>query len=283
MSNLNHMRTLFLLMLAASAGFVSCTESRNMSGGSSGNGAIVLGDSSTIVTETDSQYLSDMVLDMKPIKVAEPVQEPESAKRDTVQATAKVEEPVESKTAPAEEPSEAPSGKGLKVAFKEVTLFIPGIEAKGSGTSYSLRNGSLNGKEIRISGGKVDKISQRYQTVVVAKNNLGTLVLDNLNTTTGWQTLRGAGNSYTISGLDANRLAAPKVSASSIRNAVSRAARKSRANRKNEKKWLAAVRNTRSANQRPLSVKLRSVMWKIDGKDSKGKSFSKQVRVDMPL
>lgn len=275
------MRTLFLLMLAASAGFVSCSESKTTSGG---NGAILLGDSSMMVTETDSQYLGDMVMDMKPVKATEPTEETEVAKADTAQKPAMVEEPVESKTAPVEEkPAEAPTGKGLKIAMEEVTLFIPGVEAKGSGTSYTLRNGSLNGKEIRVSGGKVDKISQRYQTVVVAKNNLGTLILDNLSTTTGWETLRGAGNEYTITGLNENKLAAPRVSPSSIRNAVSREARQNRSARKNEKKWIAAVKNVRSANQKPLDVKLRSVMWKIDGKDSRGKSFSKQVRVDMPL
>ncbi|WP_276132966.1 hypothetical protein [Polluticoccus soli] len=275
------MRTLFLLMLAASAGFVSCSESKTTSGGS---GAIVLGDSSMMVTETDSQYLGDRVMDMRPAKAAEPTEEAEVVKTDTAQKPATVEEPVESKTARVEEkPAEAPTGKGLKIDMKDVTLFIPGVEAKGSGTSYSLRNGSLNGKEIRVSGGKVDKISQRYQTVVVAKNNLGTLVLDNLSTTTGWEALRSAGNSYTITGLNENRLAAPRVSPSSIRNAVSREARSSRATRKNEQKWLAAVKNVRSANQKPLSVELRSVMWKIDGKDARGKSFSKQVRVDMPL
>jgi hypothetical protein len=272
-----HIFSLAGLLLAS-----SCNESPKSAEG----GPIVLGDPSTIVTETDTQYLRDMVMDFKPVPVAAPVADTTLAPTDTVRPAQ--EATALSNTAPVEpiETGQQPApanGKGLKIDLGETTLFIAGIEAKGKGTSFQLRSGTLNGKEIKISGGRVEKISQRYQTVVVAQNNLGTLVLDNLNTTTGWQPLRGTSNTYSITGLDAKKLAAPRVSPSSIQNAVSRAAKKKRMSKKAEQKWLSAVRKVRSANQKPLSVKLRSVMWKIDGKDSKGKPFSKQVRIDLPV
>jgi len=47
--------------------------------------------------------------------------------------------------------------------------------------------------------------------------------------------------------------------------------------------WVNSLHNVRSLDQKPLFVVLRSVMWKIDGKDAQGKIFSKQLRVDIPL
>lgn len=273
---------MYQLSLAGILGMFSCSESRQ-----AGNkGPIVLGDPATIVTEPDSQYLRDMVMDYQPLRTVAPAVDTTQSPAPDTAAQPKPEEPAASNTAPAEtenRPAEEPQGKGLKISLGPASLFIPGIEARGKGTTFQLTSGSLNGKEIKVSGARIQKIAQRYQTVVVAKNNLGTLVLDNLNTTTGWETLRGTSNTFSITGLNANRLSAPRVSPSSIRNAVSKAAKKKRMSRNAEQKWLNSVKNVRSANQRPLSVKLRSVMWKVDGKDSKGKTFSKQVRIDMPL
>ena len=268
----------YLLAFAVFPAFTSCNNNTKANSG----GPIVLGDPATIVTETDSQYLQDMVMDYLPVKAPAPL-------IDTVATsphvdTVKAETALASNTAPAEEtaPAGAPQGKGLKINLKDVIVFIPGIEATGSGTSYQLRSGSLNGKEIKISGGKIQKVSQRYQSVVVAKNSLGTLVLDNLSTTSGWKELRGTSNIFSITGLN-GKPATPKANATTIRNAVNRAIKRQRMSRKTEQKWISALRNVRSANQKPLSVKLRSVMWKIDGKDSKGKAFSRQIRIDLPI
>jgi hypothetical protein len=274
-----------LVLIAAAPVFFSCTEERK----TSTDGPIVLGDSTTMVMERDSQYLRDVVPEYKPAKVLESMPKDTAvaaapAPTDTAAAVAQ-EEPMESRTAPAE-PQEAPEthkGKGLTIDFKEVNIFIPNITARGSGSAYSLKSGSLNGKQINISGAVVQKISQRYQSTVIAKSNLGTLVLDNLGTTSGWQPLRGNGRLFTITGLDAGRLSTARITPATVQNAVSRAARRNRISRSAEQKWLASVHNVRSANQRPLSVKLRSVMWKIDGKTSNGKPFSRQVRMDLPI
>jgi hypothetical protein len=68
-----------------------------------------------------------------------------------------------------------------------------------------------------------------------------------------------------------------------IRAAVTKSCRRHRMSRRKTQEWEESVRNVRSVNQKPLYVILRSVMWKVDGKDANGKSFSKQIRVDMPL
>jgi hypothetical protein len=288
------MRFSFLpTLFIASMVVVSC----NQGAGNKAGGSIVLGDPATIVTETDSQYLKDMVMDIQMnAKPSEP--EPAAATETETPAVAdsaivneqlRKKEEAPAKEQPKEEEQkeapkkEAPKGKGLNADLKEIDVFIPNIVARGKNTSYQLTSGHLNGNTLKITGGTIQKVSQRYQTVVVASNNLGTLVLDNLTTTSDWQTMKGSGGSYAITGLADSRLKEPKASAQAIRSAVEKAARKKGYSKSAMNKWAAAVRNVRSVDQKPLDVKLRSVMWKIDGKDSKGKAFSKQLRVDLPI
>lgn len=258
---------------------------------------IVLGDASTIVTESDSQYLQDFVADVKPLQ---PVVQQEIPTEDTVikQAEAVKEAIPQQVEAKKEEPklqakeTEAPKGNGLNVAFKEITVLIPNITTrsykqqdtrKANGASYELMSGNLSGNQIKTGGGNVGKVSQRYQTVIAVKTDMGTLVLESLNRTTDWQTLKGSNNSYTISGLDAKHMQYLKATPAAIRNAVSRAARNKRMSRANEQKWVKAVSRVRDANDKPLVVLLRSVMWKIEGKGTDGKPYQKQLRIDIPV
>lgn len=255
---------------------------------SKNHGAIVLNDPTTIVTETDSQYLQDFVGDIKP--VAQPAAAEQAPAPDTTAvATPPAEEPkAEEKK---EEPKQA-TPTGLTAAFNGTTIFIPDIEtrtyqkqdlSRASGASYEMTKGVLNGNQIKITNGKITRVEQRYKTIVVVKNELGTLPLEQLSEMTNWKELKGSNNTYKITGLASKDLAYDKASRNAIRNAVSKAVRSKRMSKANEQKWMNSVKNVKSANQKPLTVALRSVMWKIDGKDSKGKSFQKQIRVDIPL
>lgn len=256
---------------------------------------IVLGDPATIVTESDSQYLQDFVADIKPIQPV--VAETNTVDTTPVQTPAK-EEPKQAEQPKKEEPKQepkaapAPKGNGLKVEFKEITVLIPNIGTrtykiqdtkKANGATYEITSGTLVGNKIQAGGGTVTKVSQRYQTVIAVKNDMGTLVLESLNRTTDWQTLKGGNNTFTISGLDAKQLQYIKASPAAIKNAVTRAVRNKRMSRATEQKWLKSVSKVRDANDKPLIVMLRSVMWKIEGKDASGKPYQKQLRIDIPL
>ncbi len=171
-------------------------------------------------------------------------------------------------------------------------MLIPNVETKtyrnqnlqkASGASYELTNGELSGNKLRFSGATIQKVSQRYTTTIVAKNELGTLELDALEHTTDWEALKGSNNSFSITGLEPGQLDYRKSTATVIRNAVSREAKSKRLNRQTIQKWEQSVRNIRTVNQKPLSVVLRSVMWKLEGKDAAGKAFQKQIRIDMPI
>jgi len=254
------------------------------------HGPIVLGDSATIVTESDPRRLQDLVTDLTPII-------PASTNTDTPktpvaaqpqQDTAK--KPVAATPPPP--PAALPAGPGLKAEFKETSIMIPGINAKiagngnlekANGAVYTLEETTFNGKTMKITG-NVTKVSQRYQSIVILKTKNGMLPLDNLTETTSWEQVKGGGNgSYPITGLDENSLEYSDANGNAIRNAVMKACNKRHLSHKKMQEWLSALGNVKKANQKPLVVSLRSVMWKIDGKDAQGKIFSKQIRVDVPM
>lgn len=260
----------------------SCGDSKQ-----GGSGPIVLGDSSTIVTEGDANQLKDLVTDLNP--VIPPSEEPkEEAPATTEAATTPTTTPT-AQQAPA--PEALPSGPGLRAEFKEVTVVIQGIEVKQAGNKnlekangavFSLTNGSINGATLSLSG-TITKVSQRYQSVVLMKSDVGELVLDQLALTARWQEIKGNGNTYTISGLDDKSIDYYDADAGDIRRAVERAAKRRRLSRRKVQDLVSDVRKVRSVKQKPLHGELRSVMWKVDGKDASGRSFSKQIRIDIPM
>jgi len=270
------------LVAATALTLAACSDSS-----SKGHGPIVLGDSSTIVTETDPLKLKDLVTDLQP--VIPPAEKDEEPKTEAAPDTAKT--PAVATAIPQPAPVQTSTGGGLKAEFKDLTVVIPGLNVKqagnpnlqkANGAVYSLLGGELNGSTLKISG-TVTKVSQRYQTVVLLKDDdIGTLVLDALGSTSGWKQLNGNG-SYKVTGLDARSVEAPDADAGDIRNAVTRAAQRRRMSRKAIQELTNDLRHVRAANQKPLSVMVRSVMWKIDGKDAQGRMFSKQIRVDVPL
>jgi uncharacterized protein involved in outer membrane biogenesis len=253
------------------------------------HGPITLGDSATIVTETDPALLQDRVVDLNPVlKTDEPADTvATAAPKDTATVAASPDKPAQQPTTP----SAPPQGKGLNAAFSEVTVFIPNIEtrtygkqdlSRARGATYELTGGNLAGNQLRTGAGTVTKVMQRYQTAFAVQNGREQVALESLGAyTSGWETLKGSNGSYTITGLDPNKLEYKDLSANSIRNAVQQTARRERMSRKETQQLLDATRNVRSADGG--KVKLRSVSWRIEGKDARGRSFSKELRIDVPL
>lgn len=271
---------LLLLLPALSA----CNDSDNPTGQAP---PIKLGDPATIVTETDSQYLADVVADLKmntgrPVTIA-------STKPDTTPATvdtAKVASPA------VETAAAQPTGKGLRVPFPQVEFFIPGIATKtykepnletDYGASYEITEGTLAGNKIYIKGGNIEDVYMRYQTIIVARNKQGTLPLESLRKLTDWKKQKGSNGVYEIDGLEPNKLEGLKVSNKAIRNAVSRDAKSRNWSRNGVQQWLSSVRNVKNSTQKPLHTELRSVMWKVTGKDANGRPFQRQLRIDVPI
>lgn len=246
---------------------------------------IEMGDPATIVTETDSQYLADIVPDLnlapeRPVTIAS-TEKDSSPAADTQQQGADIP------------PSNTPiAGPGLKVPFPQVTFFVPGIDVKtyrepnleaDYGASYEITEGSLPGNTITIKAHEITGVYMRYQTIVVARAKLGTLPLESLRKLTDWKKIKGTNDVYRIDGLEPDELIGIKVSNKAIRRAVNRDARNRNWTRGGIRQWQNLVRNTRSTSQKPLHIELRSVMWKVTGKDENGRPFTRQLRIDVPI
>ena len=278
-----HIRFAFLILLVGGSSlFLNACKDTN----SKNHGPIVLGDTSTIVTEKDPKKLMDLVIDLQPD--IPPATNPDTDQKDT-KATKK--DSVKETAAQPIANQPLPDVAGLKAEFKEIAVLIPNITAKlsgnvnlkaANGAVYTLLSGTLDGNVLKIKG-SVTKVTQKCLSVVMIKNKLGTLPLENLTGTTDWEAVKAGKNGYTITNIDEESLAYPKVNSSAIRNAVNRAANRRRMNHKKMQEWLTSINNVHSANQKPLTIVLRSVIWKIDGKDEKGKNFSKQIRIDIPI
>ncbi len=279
-------RIRYVALILVAVLFFSCNNVQTKN-----HGPIVLGDSATIVTENDPDKLRDLVKDLTPeIKTSDVKDSIEAAQK----AAAQQKEADTAKKATATTTQQAPAtltGNGLKADFGSFTFLIPDVTAKlasnpnlarANGAVYSFTSGTIAGNHIQVTAG-VTKISQRYQTVIAIKNQLGTLPLETLSTTTAWQALKGTGNVYKITGLDEKMLEYPEANKNTIRAAVMKSCKRHKISRRKTEEWEASVRNARAVNQKPMFVILRSVMWKVDGKDANGKVFSKQIRVDMPL
>jgi len=255
---------------------------------SKSHGPIILGDSSTIVTESDPQKLKDLVTELHPDITPSEERDPVAPAKDTAKPVAHTDT-IKKAAAPRPQPEVATDG--LKADFGDVSVLIGNVHAKPSGNPnlqhangavYTLAGGNINGSILKISG-NVTKVSQRYQTIVVLKNGSVDLPVDALSNTTDWEPMKGGNNMYRIVGLEASALDYTDDGPAAIRKAVIKAAQRHRMSRKKIQELESSLRNIRKANQKPLCIVLRSVMWKIDGKDERGRAFSKQIRIDLPM
>lgn len=246
-------------------------------------GPIILGNERTIVTETDSVYLQDLVLDLDFAPAQE--EEEKEALTDSVRYEQAKKNVVVSKEMML-------SGGGLKVPFPQVTMFIPSITTrtfqeqdlkKAHGASYQITSGDLDNNYLILQGAKIKEVAMRYQTVIMVKNDLGMLELTSLRKLTDWKTMDGKNGMYNLEELNIKTLDYTKVSNKAIRNAVNRATKSKRMRRSAQISWENSVKNVNSTNQKPLYPVIRAVMWRVRGIDKDGNHFQKQLRIDIPV
>lgn len=274
--------TSFLFVAAAFFYLTSC--SGDLDSGNTHQGPIVLGDSSTIVTETDTAYLNDQVADIEPQQLIQhATQEPA--------ATSKEQPPLPKETPkPAAATEETPShingltidfGQGVHVSFSGIATreFQQQNPEKEAGVSYAITSGDLPESNLIISGLKSIKVLQRYQSELLLKSGREKLSLQNMGSyLSEWQNISGNGSSFSLNSLQ--NIKYKSVSHNTIRNGVRAAARSGHLSRSATNFWIDAIRRTRSANDAPCQVELDNVQWQISGKTASGKSFHKTIRLE---
>lgn len=270
-------RLAILGCMATAMTLQSCTGGNNK-----GKGApIVLGDTSSIVTEHDSVYLEDLVLNIE----FGPMPELKDDHEDSVRKSATRANVPASKEMML-------SGGGLKVPFSDVTMFIPSITTrtfqnvdykKANGASFQLTSGELNDNYLILQGATITEVAMRYQSVIVVRTDLGMLELSTMKTLTEWEAMNGKNGMYRIVGLATDQLKHETGNNAAIVDAVNRATRSKRMSSASRIAWENSVKEANSTNQRPLYVELTTVMWRVRGKDKDGNNFQKQLRIDIPV
>lgn len=252
----------------------SCSENS----GNSNKGPIKLGDSATIITETDSQYLRDDVIDLEPKPEAEEIPEQ------------KVQAPVKD-TAVAVQAA-APKTDGYTVDFGEAKMVLAGLDArdarrqnaeKDNGLTYAVKSGKLESGKVVFYGVKNVTVKQRYQSKLVLKSELGSVDLRDLGLyTSGWSPLpaSAASGTQSFSLASLNRIDYTNVNNNKIKNAADRELRKRRAGSKTIQSWMKEIRGIRSADDKPCDIILDNVQWQVSGTDAKGRPFQKNIRID---
>lgn len=276
-----------LLFLLVASLLVACGEEQE----SKNRGAIVMNDPATIVTETDKKYLTDFVEDIH-------LKEVPVVTEDSVQKT-ESEETEEKKSEPTviqeNKPTvKANTGKGLSIDFNEIQVFIPNVEIKSSNkqqpekkgaASYQVVKGNLTANtKMQVTGSAKDlKIEMRYISTVLFENEWGNFQISSLGKTSDWSELKGTNGNFTLKMLQANSIETKKTNPTQIRQALTKAISRKRLSKAQKQQFEKLKDRIHSVQQEPLKVAVRSVMWKIQFNDEKGKPKVKQLRLDLPI
>jgi hypothetical protein len=266
--------------IAALLALSSCSEN----GGGKYRGPIRLGDSSMIVTETDSQYLKDDVMDVAPVPVASRVE----AAAETEPVTSVAEPAPAQEPVAVSEPASKPDAGGFAINFGKVKLTLAGAKLKDgrkqqpekdNGLTYVGEADDMARARIQVQGAKEVKIRQRYQSRVEVRTDMGTLDLRNMGLyTSSWSDLKGT-NSYAL-----NTLSRPEykdVNQQKIRAAAEKELKRRKTSSRNTQTWLNSIKGMRNADDKPGVVVLDNVQWQISGTDAAGNNFHKNIRVDL--
>lgn len=245
-----------------------------------------MGDGATIVTETDSQYLRDALPDFNPdaltpeavrTKIPEDAPQP-AVNKDTLAKGTATTVPV------------PPAGNGLTADFGDLNVMIPGLEVRNAGRSvkgqtsvaYSSEKASADAlKNLMLSGSmKVESVQQKadYGLVWTAEGKALPLSKTGVQSA-GWQMLPSKGGNYKVAALNPPAF---KVSASTLRAAATDAVKRGRFPRTETNTLNSVAGKLRSVDGSTVKPVLRTLIWQVKGKDSKGRAVSHEIRIDMP-
>ncbi len=138
--------------------------------------------------------------------------------------------------------------------------------------------------KMQVTGSAKDlKIEMRYISTVLFENEWGNFQISSLGKTSDWSELKGTNGNFTLKMLQANSIETKKTNPTQIRQALTKAISRKRLSKAQKQQFEKLKDRIHSVQQEPLKVAVRSVMWKIQFNDEKGKPKVKQLRLDLPI
>lgn len=211
---------------------------------------IVMGDSATIVTETDSQYLRNEVADL----VLETPEKKAPAPKDTTPTV--IKEDVLTLTE-----------SGIVIRFEGCRRF------QEQGGKYLIAASSFPSAISFSPALKTVSITQSYKSYLQAKGTKGTLSLAQLGHYSAQpQKLNAAGKTQPLS-----TAIFMSMGAKQLQDGLKKALAASGKPRKDRDVWLRELRNVKSEKDKALETVVSEVSFVINGKSPAGKTISKTV------
>lgn len=242
---------------------------------------IVMGDTSTIVTERDSAYLQNNTEDISPTNKR-------SSEGKITQMMTEVDSAKSVKKLESEE-NKAPLS-GFVINFSECTVQFDGLSAHAiqnsqnertsNSVSYLKDGGNLFEMTLQVQGLDQVKLEQRTFTKLKVQNDEQEFLLQDLGKfISPWSNLASKDNRFVS--LGSNSLQFFPVDNNKIKNALDRELRKKKKNRQEIQEWLNLIRKTNSYSDSPCKLIMVSVQWRIIGMKD-GKRVQKLIQFDIP-
>ncbi|HZH88033.1 MAG TPA: hypothetical protein VFD78_02535 [Chitinophagaceae bacterium] len=280
---MNLLNKYFFLLLGVSL-IMSCENQGETS--SENAPAIVLGDPATIVTEEDSQYLTNNIIDLKEREIIELPEKVAAAQQE--ESTEAVEEIKQVTFGPKVE-------DGFTIDFGDIQVSFSGIETKEflkqdpkktNGVSYLVTEGDLNNATLTITGAKNIAVRQRYQSqLAIVKNKEQLDLRQTPKYASGWETLE---NKAATNDIFQNVIKFPltisfsKMNANALRNAVQKELRARRYSRAATNEWMKEARRGNNPQSAPYKVEMYSLQFQISGTDpASGQQVFKTINLEL--
>jgi hypothetical protein len=264
-----------LLFLILAICVFSCKEKPNVTT------PIILGDTSTIVTESDERFLKNITEDISPKK-----------KRTTEkQITSMMIEVDSAKSAQKLDQGNTSSPLyGFTINFAECDVVFDGLSAhaiqnsqderKSNSVSYVKDAGELNEIALQIRGLDEARVEQRNYLKLFLQNGSEEIILNDLGKYISvWYPLAGKDFKYVSLGINSHQFFA--IDNAKLKNALDRELRKKKKTNQEIQSWMDLIKKTNTYSDAPCKLKWMSAQWRITGKKS-GKRVQKLIQFDMP-
>ena len=235
---------------------------------------ITMQNAATIVTETDSNFLKNIVEDISPTKI--------KYSKQTAAASLQKIDLEKKQDSLTNKTITDNTTKGTLVELGEGAEVMIAADAtiEKIGSKFIIKtSASADNLQLKISGMEAASIQQRVFTNLAITLADSTYLLSELPVSTGdWITLPNNNNLFISS--DKNAYAYRMITHEKIVLATDRALRKAGKNKKEIETSLNIIAKTNSANDAPCKILFNSCQWKIKGIVA-GKSFEKVIQLEL--
>jgi hypothetical protein len=241
--------------------------------------SIVMGDKSSIITETDSNALKNYVRD---------ISKKENEEDDIAKMMVQVDSLKTQQELEASIDSLQPI-KGFSIAFKDCIITFDGIDAKeisaqdpmnSRSVSYVVTKGDLAKMKVKIEGLKDISLKERVFTKLkVASGNEEYLLSDLGRKISDWFNLPGVDNIFVSAG--DNSFQFNDLTNVKIKNALDK---KLRANNTEEAKiqaWMKKIAKTNNYTDVPCKLYVSTAQFRLYGVTAKGNKTNKLIQFDV--